>query len=150
MSGWNTAIETALFVEREAIERVLPYTDVFLADFKLFDSEDHRFYTGQSNEKIKDNFKYIADNGGKIIMRIPLIPTINDSKDNLLKTADFAKSLGNIEEVDLLPYHRLGADKYEQLGQEYQASDLHLPDSENMNEFARLFKNCGFRVKIGG
>ncbi len=151
LSGWNTAIETGLFVGRDAIAKVLPYTDVFLADFKLFDSGSHRIYTGQANEKIKDNFKYISDNGGNIIMRIPLITTINDARGNLTKTAEFAKELGTVEEVDLLPYHRLGVNKYERLGRAYQVpEDIKRPDAEDINESAEVFRKYGFRVKIGG
>lgn len=148
--GWNTAIESALFVSREAIDAVLPHTDVFLADFKLFNSEKHRCFTGQSNEHIKENFRYISQHGGNIIMRIPLIPTVNDSRENLEQSGRFAEEIGTIQEVDLLPYHRLGINKYEQLTLRYKMPDLCQPDKKRMNELAEIFQDMGFRVAIGG
>lgn len=148
--GLNTAIETALFVNREAIDAVLPYTDLFLADFKLFDSTAHRSYTGQPNEKIKDNFKYIAQQGGNIIMRIPIIPTINDTKENLEKSAEFAKKIGSIKEVNLLSYHRLGVNKYEQVGRKYYMPKIKEPGKQKMYEYAKIFKNKGLDIAIGG
>lgn len=149
-SGWNTAVETALFVSEDAIRTVLPYTDLFLADFKVFDSEAHRTYTGQSNDTIKQNIKYISDNGGKIILRIPLIPGVNDSESNLRSTALFAKELGTIEEIDLLPYHRLGVNKYDQLGRDYLLPELRQPSGASMRNIADILKEYGFRVRIGG
>lgn len=148
--GWNTAIETALFVDRKAIDAVLQDTDLFLADFKLFDSEAHRAYTGRPNERIKENYRYLSQQGANIVMRIPLIPTVNDSVENLTNSARFAKELGTIEEVDLLPYHRLGVNKYEQMGREYAVSGVSQPDKKRMEELAGIFSGMGFRVVIGG
>ena len=149
-NGWNTAIETALFVGRDALDAVLPYTDLFLADFKLFDSEAHRAYTGQPNDRIRENYRYLAEKGAKIVMRIPLIPTVNDSEQNLRASARFARELGSIEEVDLLPYHRLGVNKYGQLGRPYGLPDVALPGKKRMEELAGIFREMGFAVKIGG
>lgn len=149
-SGWNTAVETALFVTRDAIDAVLPFTDVFLADFKVFDSAAHQAYTGRPNDRIKENIRYISEQGGAVILRIPLIPGVNDSESNLRATAEFAKNLETITEVDLLPYHRLGVNKYEQLGRDYSLSDLRQPSGKTVQQIADFFKAYGFTVQIGG
>ena len=148
--GWNTAIETALFVDRGAVEAVLPYTDVFLCDFKLFDRTMHRQYTGQYNDKILENLSWLSENGAKVILRIPLIPSVNDSEDNLLRTAEFAKKFTGIEEIDLLPYHRLGVGKYEQLDRAYPLPDVRQPKKDKVEALAALIRNAGFTVKVGG
>ncbi len=149
-SGWHTVVETALFVSQDAIQTVLPHTDLFLADFKVFDSETHRTYTGQPNDRIKENIKFISENGGKIILRIPLIPGVNNSESNIRSTAEFAKQLGTIEEIDLLPYHRLGVNKYDQLGRDYLLPDLRQPSGKVMQQIAEILKEYGFLVQIGG
>lgn len=149
-AGWSTAVETALFVREEAVRAVMPYTDLFLADFKLFDEADHKKFTGQSNETIKRNIRNICAQGGNVILRVPLIPGVNDSADNLRKTAAFAGELGTVKEIDLLPYHRLGAGKYEQLGRKYTLEELRQPSAQALQAAAALLENCGFRVKIGG
>lgn len=149
-AGWNTAVETALFVQEEALRTVMPFTDLFLADFKLFDEDAHKKFTGQSNVKIKRNIQYISEYGGKIVLRIPLIPGVNDSENNLRKTAAFAKELGTVEEIDLLPYHRLGAGKYAQLGLEYSLAALRQPSPESLKGAEKILSGYGFHVKIGG
>lgn len=148
--GWNTAIETALFVGREALEAVLPYTDLFLCDCKLFDRGLHKEYTGQYNDGILENFRWLAKTGAKIVVRIPLIPSVNDSEENLLKTAGFARELGAVDEIDLLPYHRLGVGKYGQMDRPYPLEDLRQSPAGKVEELAASLRDSGFSVKIGG
>lgn len=148
--GWNTAVETALYVGREALAAVLPHTDVFLCDFKHSDREVHRKYTGQYNDAILENLRWLSANGANIILRIPLIPSVNDSEENLRRTAAFARELGTVGEIDLLPYHRLGVNKYAQLGRPYPLGDLQPSPKARVEELAALLRKSGFQVKIGG
>lgn len=147
--GWNTAIETANFANRNALEKVMPYADLFLADLKIFDSEKHKYYTGQSNEKIIENIKYIAQSDKKIIIRIPIIPSVNDDVENMYNTVKFANSIG-IKEINLLPYHRLGINKYSYLGYDYSLNEILPPPKEKMQELKRIVENAGIKCKIGG
>lgn len=149
-SGWNTAIETALFAGEDCVKKVLSYTDLFLADFKLADREMHQKYTGQPNDRIKQNLKYISEHGGNIILRIPFIPAVNDSENNLRATAEFTRGLGTIQEIDLLPYHRLGVNKYEQMGRNYGLPELRQPTAESLQKAEQILKEYGFRVQTGG
>lgn len=117
----HTMIETALFVPWHQVEKVLPYCDGFFADFKIPDPEKHRQYTSQTNELILSNLRRLTDTApGRVTVRIPLIPGVNDS------TADidgFAGSLTSFAEklsgVEVLRYNPLAESKYHQCGREY-------------------------------
>lgn len=114
--GLHTALDTTGYAPASSIERVLPYTDLFLYDLKHLDSAKHRQATGVPNERILDNARLIASRGGKIQVRVPLIPQFNDSKENLEATAGFCKELRDaLTCVQLLPYHTLGVAKHERL-----------------------------------
>ena len=115
-AGLNTALDTTGYAPRTALERVAPYVDLYLYDLKHMDSARHKQACGVPNEPILDNARYIAGNGGKLQVRVPLIPLFNDSEENMRATAAFCKELGDaVETVQLLPYHTLGISKYERL-----------------------------------
>ena len=103
--GIHTSLDTCAFVPQ------LPYTDLYLVDFKHFDPEQHQKLTGQSNTLIKENLKFLAENNVKIGIRIPLVPGCNDSAENLQQTGDFLKKL-HITSVKVLLYHSLAHSKY--------------------------------------
>lgn len=109
----HTAVDTCGFVSREAIGRVMPYTDLFLYDIKAIDEEVHIRCTGQSNRIILQNLKYIDEAGGKIEIRIPYVPGYNDTQ--IEKIADFMAGLKNITKVRVLPYHNYAGSKYQAL-----------------------------------
>ena len=106
----HTAVDTCGFVAREAIDRVMPYTDVFLYDVKAIDEDVHICCTGQSNRIILQNLKYIDEEGGKIEIRIPYVPGYNDTQ--IEKIAAFLADLKNITKVRVLPYHNYAVSKY--------------------------------------
>lgn len=119
--GIHTALETALFVPFGNIEKVMDHVDLIYTDFKIADSEKHRKYTGQGNEMIYENLqKLTALKSGKIIVRIPLIPSVNDSDGDIVQFAEkllpIAESLQGIE---VLKYNSLGVSKYKISGKEY-------------------------------
>ena len=123
-SGINTAMESTGFARYEIIQRYLPYLDLYLMDIKHMNSEKHKAFTTQPNELILENAKKIARDAKKLIIRTPVIPTFNDSPEEIRDIARFAKSLGTVEEMHILPYHRLGSDKYQGLGREYSLSHI--------------------------
>lgn len=149
--GISTAIETCGHGEWNQVEKVLDYTDLVLFDIKHMDAKRHRALTGISNDLILENARKISSNGSpKIMIRIPVIPTLNDSEENIVDVARFVSRLGNIEEVNLLPYHRLGESKYEQLGREYKLKDLEPLDENGVQGFKEILESYGLKVQVGG
>jgi pyruvate formate lyase activating enzyme len=114
--GIHTAVDTCGFVPREAMEKVIPYTDIFLYDFKAYDEEVHIRCTGQSNRRILENLRYLEACGKPIEIRIPYVPRYNC--DQMEKLADFLSGLKNITKVKVLPYHNYASSKYEALNME--------------------------------
>ena len=154
--GFTTAIETTAFADREVVARLIPHIDHVMMDIKHMDSVKHQAFTGQPNEKILANARFIAENHPHLVIRVPVIPGFNDTEAEIADIARFAESLPGVHELHLLPYHRLGQDKYEGLGRTYTLAHLTPPTSEHMQrlkaaaerESARL--TCHLRVQIGG
>jgi len=122
-SGFHTALDTSGFVKPEILKRVLEHTNLVLYDIKHMDPAKHKELTGVDNRLILENARMIAATGKPMIIRVPLIPGHNDSKENIKALAEFMLSLG-LKRVDLLPYHSLGKIKYYRLGMEYKLGDL--------------------------
>lgn len=112
----HTAVDTCGFISREALDTVMPYTDIFLYDMKAFDEDIHIKCTGQSNKRILDNLGYLDKKGMKIEIRIPYVPNYNSEEIN--KIFDFLKSLKNIWKIRVLAYHNYAASKYKALSLE--------------------------------
>ena len=109
--GIHTAVDTAGYIPFEYFEKILLYTDLFLYDIKLFDSEKHKKYTGADNKLILDNLKKLFSVGAKIWIRIPIIPSVNDSVEEMKKIKDFLDASGTPEKIELLSYHPMGESK---------------------------------------
>ena len=146
----NTAMESTGFADFADIARILPHLDLYLMDIKHMDSEKHKAFTGQYNDKILENAQRIARSPVKLIIRTPVIPTFNDTEEEIRAIAKFAASLPGVEEMHLLPYHRIGTDKYKGLGREYTLSHIEPPSQEHMNKLLEIVKSCGLRGQIGG
>lgn len=149
-NGINTAIESTAFAKFETIEELLPYIDYYLMDIKHLSSEKHKQFTGQSNELILENAKKIAQKANKLIIRVPVIPTFNDTPEEIAQIAVFAKTLPNVDELHLLPYHRYGEDKYKYLGRDYTLKDITSPTDEKMAFLKTVVEACGLNCQIGG
>ena len=150
--GYDTAIETTAFASREVVDRLLPHVDHFLLDIKHVDSEKHREFCGKPNDVILDNARYIAENAKELIIRVPVVPTFNASEAEIAAIAAFASSLPRVNELHLLPYHRLGQDKYAGLGREYTLSHITPPTNDDMERLAAAARIAAPRlhVQIGG
>ena len=149
-NGINTAIETTGYANAETIERFLPYLDTVLMDIKHINSNKHKEFTKQPNERILENAKLIASKANKLIIRVPVIPTFNDTISEIAEIAEFVSSLPNVNEIHLLPYHNMGRDKYIGLGREYGMGDVKSPTNELMNVLAQTAEQFGLKVQIGG
>ncbi len=120
--GISTAIESALYVHWENVARVSPFADVIFADLKLPDSARHKKYTGQSNERIINNIRMLSNCHKNIMIRIPLIPNVNDSESDMAAFASVLSSFGDgIKAVELLKYNYLAESKYSLVGSVYQS-----------------------------
>ncbi|MCR4692363.1 MAG: glycyl-radical enzyme activating protein [Firmicutes bacterium] len=149
-SGINTAMESTGFASFDVIERFLPHLDLYLMDIKHLNSRKHEEFIGRPNELVLENAKKIAKYAKKLIIRVPVIPTFNDTKEEILDISKFAASLENVNEIHLLPYHRLGADKYKWLGREYLMGDILPPNADKMNELKAIAESTGLKCQIGG
>jgi pyruvate formate lyase activating enzyme len=149
-NGINTAIESTACANFETIEKLLPYLDYYLMDIKHINSEKHKAFTGRSNELILENAKKLAVCAKNLIIRTPVIPTFNDTEEEIAEIAKFASSLPNVKQHHLLPYHRLGMDKYEGLGREYTLKDIVPPTEEHMQRLLEVASSYGLDCQIGG
>ncbi len=149
-AGLHTVVDTSGQAQMELFRRLLPLVDLFLYDLKHMNSARHRELTGQGNELILGNLKELARLTPKIIIRIPVIPQVNDDEENLRQTAAFIKSLPRLQGVELLPYHNLGKDKYLRLGREYKLKELAKPSPEQMERIAQVFRQAEINVSLGG
>jgi len=148
--GIHSAIETCGYARWEDFEKVLRYTDLVLYDLKQMDPVKHKQFTGVSNELILENAKKIAAKGISMIIRVPLVPGYTDSEKNIEAVGEFVKGLGAVEEICLLPYHRLGESKYKKLGRQYKLQGLLPLDESYLQKLEGLVKSMGLRVQIGG
>ena len=137
--GISTAVDTAGAVSWTYFEHILSDTDLFLYDIKCWDENVHKVYTGASNSLILDNLEKLSGCcADKIIVRIPVIPGVNTSENEMRCIADFLRKNG-ITRVELLPYHKMGEHKYESLGQQVQHFEV--PGQESLNQFHSII--CG-------
>ena len=132
------------------MQTISDLVDLFLYDVKHMDSQKHQNLTGVPNELILTNLRWLAEYHPRVIVRVPIIPGINDEVENLQKIGDFIASLKRITELHLLPYHKAGSDKYQRLGLTYQLPDLQSPDAERMEQIVRQLEPLGLKVKVGG
>jgi pyruvate formate lyase activating enzyme len=135
--GIHTALDTAGNVPQSLLEELIPLTDLFLYDIKCIDEEKHRAFTGASNKQILDNIKYLLNNaGGKVWIRIPVIPGFNAEKEDMEKIQDILFPMP--ARIELLPYHRLGENKFDALGIKNEFIP-DIPSEETMKNFRMLF-----------
>lgn len=149
-NGINTAVETTGCLPFDMISPSLPYLDTVLMDIKHTDSLKHERFTTMRNELILANARKIAESGVRLIIRVPTIPSFNDTEEEIRSIARFAKTLKGVDEIHLLPYHRLGYDKYTGLSREYGMGDVPPPTKEKMEILRRVAEREGLRAVIGG
>ena len=132
--GIHTAIETSFYAPVTAVEEVLPYVQDAFVDLKLYDREKHLAYCGAENGSILYNLLHTneMDWRGRLILRVPVIPGVNDDPQELEQIAWFCTKLTRLDHIQLLPYHRLGVDTYRKLGRAYLLADTLVPTAEHM------------------
>ncbi len=141
--GINTTIDTsgAPFTRKEPFfgkfNELMKYTDLLLVDIKHIDDEQHKLLTGQTNKNILDMARYLSEIGKPVWIRHVLVPERSDKDEYLKELYEFIKTLGNVEKVEVLPYHTFGEYKWKELGYDYPLAGIEPPTKErikNANE----------------
>ncbi|MBQ9112483.1 MAG: glycyl-radical enzyme activating protein [Clostridia bacterium] len=148
--GISTAIETTGYAEMDTIRRLLPYVDTVLMDIKHTDSAKHKEFTTRDNGLILENARHIAKEAKQLIIRTPVIPTFNDTEEEIRAIAGFARTLEDVTEMHLLPYHRIGSDKYAGLGRTYTMAHINVPEKAHMQRLLEVVNSTGLKGQIGG
>ena len=145
----NTAIETTGYGSYRELEKLAKLTDTILFDIKHMDSGKHKKYTAVSNEIILENLTKLSKWHKKIIMRFPFIKRVNDDEKNIHETAKFLKKL-NLLEVNILPYHTMGLEKYRKLRMPYPMKTLEKHTQEELDNALQIMKSYGLKAKLNG
>ena len=150
--GITTAMESMGCAPYSTIEEILPYLDQYLLDIKHMNPEKHKEFTGRSNELMLENAKKIADSHmTELSIRVPVIPGFNDTEIEIRDIAAYVRKLGNVRRMHLLPYHRLGQDKYDGLNRPYLMGDVKPPTNEKMERLLKVAEEVsGVECRIGG
>ncbi|MEW6663481.1 MAG: glycyl-radical enzyme activating protein [Bacillota bacterium] len=151
--GFNTAIETCGYYDRKVLLDCLESLDEIYIDLKCMDVFKHQRLTGVKNEIILSNISYVSgllpNYQYSLIIRMPLIPGLNDSEKDIAEAAEFLGGL-KLSRFELLPYHRFGVGKYRQLNREYSLEQIPIPKKESMEHIATKFKSLGINCQVGG
>ena len=146
-----TAVDTNGLVKSDLLQKLIPLTDLFLIDFKHFDSARHKEGTGVPNEIILENLRYLLRQKTKVRVRIPIIPGFNSEENDLKEMAKMLKRMpGPVEQVDLLPFHTLAQNKYKRFDIDNRMGNIQGLKKADLLYAKELFEIEGFRVKIGG
>ena len=146
----HRALDTTGYTDPDILKKVARHTDLFLFDLKFIDPEKHRHYTGVSNEQILKNLETLVQNDSRVIIRIPLIPGINDDDDNINSTVTLLDHLPQIESVHILPYHGFQKSKYDTFAMNYKARDVNPPSLERVEEIRKRLAGTGLTIEVGG
>ena len=144
--GIHSAVDTAGNIPYMTFEKVMPHVDMYLYDLKEMDSDIHKKHTGAGNKLILENLKKLSREGKPIRIRIPVIPAVNDSPENMAAIAEFLSDLANIEAIEPLAYHNLGAGKLESMGMMGEEKVFSVPKKDSMKEIYSFFESKGFKV----
>jgi pyruvate formate lyase activating enzyme len=149
-NGLHTALDTCGYASREDIDAILDLTDLILFDVKILDDKNHVRYTGASNTLVKKNLSYLSETGQNLIIRYPVLPGVNDSREQIRKLGEYLKNLPTVKRIDLLPYHELSGDKYLRLGLCFDSENWRIPSKEELGEIQYILMDFDLLVSIGG
>ncbi len=139
--GIHTCIDTSGYIKiNDDIEELIKYTDLFLVDMKVFNNEKHLDLTGVSNKNIIQFLRHLDRNNKPVWIRHVLVPSVNDSVEDLTLLSTFLDSLRNVQKVELLPYHELGIFKWKELGLKYKLSHITVPTDESITQAKNILK----------
>ncbi|MBN2681694.1 MAG: glycyl-radical enzyme activating protein [Bacteroidales bacterium] len=146
----HTCLDTSGFSTQEAFIKVANEIDCFLFDLKIINEQNHKKFTGVSAKHILDNLIWLDNNNIQTIIRIPLIPEITCTEENIADILGFLGSLKNIIKINLLPFHEYAQSKYKRFNKEYRMLNVNNLDENELKNISNIFEKNGFEVKIGG
>lgn len=149
--GIHTAVDTTLFAPWKVVEPVARLADLFLVDLKHMNARVHQEFTGVSNRLILENIRKLSALNVPVRIRIPMIPEISNTTENIAQCIDFLKALPHpVEAVDLLPFHNTAKEKYKRFHLDNHFVDSPSMQKEELFDIRNQFEKAGFEVKIGG
>jgi pyruvate formate lyase activating enzyme len=149
--GMHTTVDTCGYAKWEVLKKVARYTDLFLYDLKVMDTDLHIENTGVSNKLILENLSGLLKAGKKVRIRIPMIPGVSFTENNINETILYLKGLNSpVEGVDLLPYHNTASHKYIRFGIENPLKEIKSVNKDELLHVKQQFEEAGFVIKIGG
>lgn len=146
----HTTVDTSGFASKKILESLMDLPDLFLFDLKIIDDTLHRKYTGISNKLILRNLGILNENNKNVIIRIPLVPGVTDTKENIDDILQLLSEAQNIRKVNLLPYHAMAESKYDRLNMPYKLSGIKEPDEKRNEEIKETFIKAGLETSFGG
>ena len=148
--GIHTVVDTTGFTSPGILQTISPFVDLFLYDLKAMDERKHAEYVGVTNSLILSNLKRLSAWGKKVVVRMPIIPGVNDAPADIQQAGAFVASLGNVDEIHLLPYHLTGVEKYRRVGTEYEMPQAVPPSADDMSAIVKELRRYVSSVSIGG
>lgn len=148
-SGFHRVVDTSGAAPQATLLEVAASSDLLLYDLKLMDEVRHKRYVGISNRRVLDNLRALDEAGARVWIRLPVIPGVNDDSANLDALVKFARGLRGHYPIYLLPYHRIGADKYRRLGEDYRLKGLEPPSRSRLSEIAARLRTEDLEVHVG-
>jgi pyruvate formate lyase activating enzyme len=148
--GIHTAVDTCGFAHPGDLLSVAQQTDLFLYDLKIVNDRLHQQWTGISNSVILDNLRALGRIEANIWLRVPIFPGFNDAHSDLVAAARFAAMVPGVQQVNLLPYHRLGRHKGNGQDPDEGRHEVPAPEPGHLEKIADLFRSFGHVTRIGG
>ncbi len=148
--GISTCVDTSGHAPQSVFAAIRPLVDLFLYDLKLLDARAHQEFTGLSNGVIVENLGWLAANGGDVVVRLPLLPGVNDDSANTDALGRLLAGLPRRYPVDILPYHNIGSEKYSRLGRTYRLQHTKPPADSVVEAVAHKLLSYGLNITIKG
>lgn len=145
----HTAVDTTGFADQEVFRPMIALADLILFDLKLMDDTAHKHFTGISNRSILQNLTLAANSEIPLHVRIPIIPEITDTDENISAIAQYLKTLPRLKRIDILPFHKTADKKYERLGMVNPMKGILPPTQAHMAEIKAGLESSGFEVRVG-
>lgn len=149
--GFHTAIETCGYTPKDDMKKIANFVDLFLYDLKFIEPVRHKELTGVNNERIIENLKMLLELGKDVKIRMPILQGVNDHKEQIQAIIDLLspyKYYKNFKGIDLLPYHKLGVGKYDQLDLEYPIKEEVSVSEETLDKIETWIKEADLEINI--
>ena len=142
----HTCVDTCGLAPISVFEKINPFVDLYLYDLKIWNDDLHKKFTSVSNKVIQRNLVWLSELGIKINIRIPLIPGIVDTKENIKNIGQFISTLRNINKIELLPFNKIGENKYKRMSRKNLLPKLSSHSKHELDQLKNIFLSCGVNV----